>query len=696
MENFDFVTVNVFSDIDSMVKMFTVPSPKLSTKDDPSLWLALLVTHTRDPFIGKVEQSLQASNWQCWTCKPDEEQFMESLLTLMPSVLLVDLRGRKTKEQWNKLKLSLLERRGLRYQQYHRLCNALSIALDHCESAIEICDHENHVLFVNNAYEQLTGCSRKEVLGTESSDLRRKSLPKNKLKLTNQDSKSSASEWKFVPADQHLENYLLGLFSHKIFLKRVEMDMKSMKVQSDFRLPPITILKKLVEAPLSQSNILKVVDLLQNVQKTSTLDEEVQNTIQKIVKILKSTELYSPLIPRFSYEDKIASDLFSGLVMNGPQKISANQRRTSLYEVMQNEKKKSSESHVLDADVRTDLKSLEWNFDVFTLEKLTMKRYGTNFKYNKYKCLNVRRRPLATLVMEIFQQWNVHEFLDCSLSCLDRWIQAIEANYHAENPYHNSTHAADVLQATAYFLSTPFLSNIIEHSDAVASLLAAAIHDVDHPGKTSTFLINTNHPLALMYNDLSVLENHHVAFAFNLTLTNTDLNIFSQLSRDAYISLRKRIVDMVLATDMMKHFEYLSKFKQTVLESGVFYNYNISSFFQEMSSRAEASSKLLNSVDPRRTVCQMLIKVADVSNPIRPWKFCKKWAYRIVEEYCNQTDEERAKSLPLTMEVFDRNTCNIPLTQCRFTDMFIREMMELWCRKNRFLSSQTMEIVRAF
>ena len=30
--------------------------------------------------------------------------------------------------------------------------------------------------------------------------------------------------------------------------------------------------------------------------------------------------------------------------------------------------------------------------------------------------------------------------------------QLIEANYHLENAYHNSTHAADVLHATAIFL----------------------------------------------------------------------------------------------------------------------------------------------------------------------------------------------------------------------------------------------------
>lgn len=42
--------------------------------------------------------------------------------------------------------------------------------------------------------------------------------------------------------------------------------------------------------------------------------------------------------------------------------------------------------------------------------------------------------------------------MKCSDTTLRLWLQTIEAHYHSSNPYHNSTHAADVLQATAYFL----------------------------------------------------------------------------------------------------------------------------------------------------------------------------------------------------------------------------------------------------
>ncbi len=61
-------------------------------------------------------------------------------------------------------------------------------------------------------------------------------------------------------------------------------------------------------------------------------------------------------------------------------------------------------------------------------------------------------RPLSYLGLKIFSAFGVCEFLNCTEATLRSWLQVIEANYHASNSYHNSTHAADVLHATAYFL----------------------------------------------------------------------------------------------------------------------------------------------------------------------------------------------------------------------------------------------------
>ena len=112
------------------------------------------------------------------------------------------------------------------------------------------------------------------------------------------------------------------------------------------------------------------------------------------------------------------------------------------------------------------------------------------------------------------------------LNRLHKWLTIIEANYQSGNAYHNATHAADVLQATSYFLSSDpvnlrilfknlFLKKVgqlIQDNHALAALIAATVHDLDHPGRGNAFLMNTRQRLAILYNDHSILENHHVNF----------------------------------------------------------------------------------------------------------------------------------------------------------------------------------------
>ena len=78
----------------------------------------------------------------------------------------------------------------------------------------------------------------------------------------------------------------------------------------------------------------------------------------------------------------------------------------------------------------------------------------------------------------------------------------------------------------------------------MSAIFAAAIHDVDHPGLTNQFLINSSSELAIMYNDESVLENHHLAVAFKL-LQNSDCDILVNLTKKQRQTLRKMVIDMV-------------------------------------------------------------------------------------------------------------------------------------------------------
>ena len=59
--------------------------------------------------------------------------------------------------------------------------------------------------------------------------------------------------------------------------------------------------------------------------------------------------------------------------------------------------------------------------------------------------------------------------------------QDVEGAYR-DNPYHNSTHAADVVQGLcAVFARNAFAAQLTD-LEMLSMLLACAIHDVGHPG----------------------------------------------------------------------------------------------------------------------------------------------------------------------------------------------------------------------
>ncbi|CAO3649977.1 unnamed protein product [Mucor fragilis] len=92
-------------------------------------------------------------------------------------------------------------------------------------------------------------------------------------------------------------------------------------------------------------------------------------------------------------------------------------------------------------------------------------------------------------------------------------------SYHNSNPYHNFRHAVDVMQSTWYFLNSSaseIILLLLRPIDMLALLMAAIGHDVGHPGVNNGFMITTATPLAVLYNDRSVLESYHSMAFFNL------------------------------------------------------------------------------------------------------------------------------------------------------------------------------------
>lgn len=198
------------------------------------------------------------------------------------------------------------------------------------------------------------------------------------------------------------------------------------------------------------------------------------------------------------------------------------------------------------------------------------------------------------------------------------WISAVEAGYHG-NPYHNSMHAADVLQITHFVISCGGLAKRCELSDlqVFSALLAASIHDFDHPGINNNFHIKTNSYLATLYNDRSVLENLHVSSVFEL-MKNPVFNILSSFSDAQRHEIRDTMIEMVLATDMGSHGKYVASLKGKLQERATF-----------------------TKPDEQVLSLAIALKVADISNCARPLDIYLPWGGKVSDEFYQQGDRER-------------------------------------------------------
>lgn len=269
-------------------------------------------------------------------------------------------------------------------------------------------------------------------------------------------------------------------------------------------------------------------------------------------------------------------------------------------------------------------------------------------------------RVLTCTTFKIFQERNLCETFKINQRTLLTFLMTIEDHYLKTIPYHNHLHAADVTQSTHMLLSSQALKECFTPLEIMAAVLACTVHDVDHPGLTNGYLINTGSDLALMYNDNSVLENHHIAVAFKL-LQNPECDIFSSLSSKQRTSVRKMMIDMVLATDMSKHMKLLADLKTMV----------------ETKKVAGSGVLLLDDYNDRIQVLQNMVHCSDLSNPTKPWGLYKEWVEKLMHEFWAQGDREKEEGLEVSA-MCDRDTANIEKSQVGFISFIVQPLWETW------------------
>ncbi|XP_030330571.1 calcium/calmodulin-dependent 3',5'-cyclic nucleotide phosphodiesterase 1B [Strigops habroptila] len=272
------------------------------------------------------------------------------------------------------------------------------------------------------------------------------------------------------------------------------------------------------------------------------------------------------------------------------------------------------------------LKSLDvWCFDVFTLNQMT------------------EEHSLRTIVFELLTRHNLNSRFKIPAVFLNTLLDALETGYGKyRNPYHNQVHAADVTQTVHCFLVRTGMLHYLTEIEVLAIIFAAAIHDYEHTGTTNSFHIQTKSDCAILYNDRSVLENHHISAVFRL-MQDDEMNIFVNLTKDEFVELRALVIEMVLATDMSCHFQQVKTMKTSLQQ--------------------------LERIDKSK-VLSLLLHAADISHPTKHWSVHSRWTKALMEEFFRQGDKEAELGLPFS-PLCDRTSTLVAQSQIGFIDFIV-------------------------
>ncbi|XP_063988924.1 uncharacterized protein Pde9 isoform X1 [Diachasmimorpha longicaudata] len=256
---------------------------------------------------------------------------------------------------------------------------------------------------------------------------------------------------------------------------------------------------------------------------------------------------------------------------------------------------------------------------------------------------------LLLMLQTMFVELELLEKFDIPMSTLRNFLYEVYNNYNAV-PFHNFRHCFCVAQMMYAIIWAADLLSKIGHLEVLVLIISSICHDLDHPGYNNIYQINARTELALRYNDISPLENHHCSVAFRV-LEYLECNILAALDPATFRTVREGIIRCILATDMARHNEILGQFTESIPE----FDYTNKSQINLLS--------------------MVLIKVADISNEARPMEVAEPWLDQLLQEFFKQSDAEKLEGLPVT-PFMDRDKVTKPSSQCSFIGLVLLPLFE--------------------
>eukprot|EP00698_Gefionella_okellyi_P008378 TRINITY_DN2076_c0_g1_i2.p1 TRINITY_DN2076_c0_g1~~TRINITY_DN2076_c0_g1_i2.p1 ORF type:complete len:338 (+),score=55.78 TRINITY_DN2076_c0_g1_i2:50-1063(+) len=235
---------------------------------------------------------------------------------------------------------------------------------------------------------------------------------------------------------------------------------------------------------------------------------------------------------------------------------------------------------------------------------------------------------LVLLLEQIFEKHKLisdgNPAIQIERNAFRRLCLEVRARYR-NVPYHSFRHGFSVVQGCTALLHLDGVANKFTQIEILALLLAALIHDIDHPGLNNVFQVVSRSELARRYNDTSVLEAYHCSSGIQLI---EDLQVLHHagLTDTDRTRIRQLIICFVLATDMATHKSTMLKLDGAI--AGVDW----------------ASAEF------RQVVLTGLLKCGDISTDIRGWETSLQWMNCVCDEFYAQGELEKQLGYPVTYD----------------------------------------------
>jgi len=280
--------------------------------------------------------------------------------------------------------------------------------------------------------------------------------------------------------------------------------------------------------------------------------------------------------------------------------------------------------------------------------------------------------PLAAVVKQAATVFDLLPLLG-SQEAVDKLISfalELEKGYPVEG-YHCRLHAADV---TARLTAILNLTGLGARSARLAALVAAALHDYEHPQVTNHFLIQQEAAMAKAFNDQAVAENH--SLRAGLAVAELPEFDFTQHLRSAvpggalFHNFRKTVIELVLGTEMSRHFDIMGRFNAMIAGNP--------GLTRDISGSAKW--KAMNEDETVLTL-QVALKLADMGHCALPWEQHQVWIRRLQKEMFAQGDAEKEAGRDVS-PLMDRDHpgVNCPESQLGFFNVFVLPLLNAFVK----------------